>query len=218
MRFNPHTEIIKKLKMRLVDIAYRNKIGHLSSALTAFDIIYGCYATHMDLETDKFVLSQGHAGLALYCVLEYFHGIDAEKYYHEYNIHPHREPGNFIDVSTGSLGHGLPIAAGLALSDPNRKVWCLISDGECGEGSIWEALLLKKKLSLRNLEVMVNLNGSSAFGYIDGESLFDRLWVFDSTARIFKTTNPKVLAGVQGHYHILTKETKAELEYEIMTE
>ena len=69
------------------------------------------------------MLSSGHAGLALYVVLEHFYGIDAEHLLKTHGIHPERDLENFIDVSTGSLGLGITIATGIALSNPNINVY-----------------------------------------------------------------------------------------------
>jgi len=90
-------------------------------------------------------------------------------------VHPDRNSAIGIDVSTGSLGQGLPIALGMALSDKKKNVYCLISDGECAEGSIWEALRIAHDNKINNLKIMVNANGWSAYDPVDLASLAEKL-------------------------------------------
>ena len=107
---------------------------------------------------ERFVLSNGHAGIALYVVLEK-HGLLTQGQTERLHIHPDRNPRLGIDVSTGSLGQGLPIALGMALADPTRNVYVLVSDGECAEGSVWEALRIAVDRDVKNLRIIVNANG-----------------------------------------------------------
>lgn|SRR3990167_7402811 len=156
----------KDLKRRIIEISYKHKLSHLGSCLTAVDIIDEIYRTKNP--DDKFVLSSGHAGLALYVVLEKYesnaeHTIDAKDLYIKHGVHPNRDLQNGIWVSSGSLGNGLPIALGMALADRNKNVYCLISDGECAEGSIWEAMRIKEEKQIGNLKVYLNWNGWGAY-------------------------------------------------------
>jgi transketolase N-terminal domain/subunit len=96
--------IINKLNERILEISIKHKLSHLGSCFTALPIIYEIFLEKQ--ATDKFVLSSGHAGLALYVVLEHFYGVAAEHLLETYGIHPERDLENFIDVSTGSLGLG----------------------------------------------------------------------------------------------------------------
>ena len=73
---------------------------------------------------------------ALYVVLEKYFGIDAEELLEKHGHHPHRDELNKLHCSTGSLGQGITVAVGRAIANPNRDVYCLISDGECAEGSV----------------------------------------------------------------------------------
>ena len=98
-------------------------------------------------EEDIFILSSGHAALALYVILEKYEGKDAEELFLKHGGHPHRDEENGIYCSTGSLGLGITVAVGRALADKNRKVHVLISDGESAEGSVWEALRFIKESS-----------------------------------------------------------------------
>ena len=139
------------LKKRILEIAYKHKLSHLGSYLSAVDIIDEIYR-YKD-PRDIFILSSGHAALALYVVLEKYEGKDAEELFLKHGGHPHRDELNGIYCSTGSLGLGITVAVGRALANKNRKVHVLISDGESAEGSVWEALRFIQENNLTNIEV-----------------------------------------------------------------
>lgn len=168
--------IIDKLNKRILEISIKHNLSHLGSCFTALPIIFEIY--NKKKSKDKFVLSSGHAGLALYVVLEHFHDVDAEYLLETYGIHPERDLENFIDVSTGSLGLGITIASGMALSSPKIDVYCLISDGESAEGSIWEALRFLDENEIKNIKVYANINGWAAYKRVDTQKLSDRLKSF----------------------------------------
>jgi len=164
------------LKKRIIDISYKKGLSHLGSCLSAVNIIDEVYAIKQ--EKDTFVLSAGHAALALYVVLEKYLGHDAEMLYDLHGVHPNRDIEHGIECSTGSLGQGLPIALGMAMANKNKQVFCLISDGECAEGSIWEALRVGWEYKVSNLIVLVNVNGWGAYKKIKGEDLHAQLTGF----------------------------------------
>ena len=122
------------LKEKILEISYKYKLSHLGSYFSSVDIIDGIYG-NMNNE-DIFILSSGHAALALYCCIEKYHGVSAEELFLKHGGHPHRDEANKIHCSTGSLGLGITIALGRAVANPNRKVCVLVSDGECAEGSV----------------------------------------------------------------------------------
>jgi len=140
-------------------VSYREKLSHLGSCLSAFDAMIAVYSLRRP--RDKFVLSNGHAGLALYVVLEKEKLFDLSTL--DVCIHPERSDDKGIHVSTGSLGQGLPIALGMAMADGGRDIYCMISDGECAEGSIWETLRILIEQKVGNLKVIVNVNGWAAY-------------------------------------------------------
>lgn len=187
-------------KERILEISKKHGLSHLGSCLTAVDIIDGIYEIKEDSE--PFILSCGHAGLALYVILEKYYMIDAEMLFNKHGVHPNRDEENHIDCSTGSLGQGLPIALGMALSDRSRNVYCLISDGECAEGSIWEALRLKHEMKVDNLKVYVNCNGYSAYDEVDLKYLIQRIGSFcpDVNIVITDTDEFPFLKGIDAHY------------------
>ncbi|OGE30363.1 hypothetical protein A2631_01145 [Candidatus Daviesbacteria bacterium RIFCSPHIGHO2_01_FULL_44_29] len=166
----------KQLRVRILELSFKLKLSHLGSCLSAVDLINGVYAVKK--RNEKFVLSNGHAGMALYAVLEKYGYIKDAKLINELMIHPDRNPKIGIHVSTGSLGHGLPIALGMALADRKKAVYCMISDGECTEGSIWEAFRIAHEQKLANLKVVLNANGWGAYSTINLTTLKKRIKAF----------------------------------------
>lgn len=194
------------LKKRILDIAYKNKLSHLGSYLSSVEIIDEIYTNKHP--NDIFILSSGHAALALYVVLEKHEGRDAEELFKKHGGHPHRDEENGLYCSTGSLGTGITIAVGRALANPKRKVHVLISDGEAAEGSIWESLRFIKESHVENIEVHVNINGYAAYDKVDVEYLVTRLKAFLPTINLHFTTvnQAPFLKGLNAHYHIMSEE------------
>tara|TARA_R110000744_G_scaffold169569_1_gene287483 strand:- start:2582 stop:3193 length:612 start_codon:yes stop_codon:yes gene_type:complete len=193
------------LKNRILEIAHKHKLGHLGSYISAVDIIDKIYKSkHPD---DIFILSSGHAALALYVVLEKYEGTNAEELFLKHGGHPHRDEENGIYCSTGSLGLGITVAVGRALANKNRKVHVLISDGESAEGSVWEALRFIKDNNLSNIEVYVNVNGYCAYDKIDVKYLVDRLTAFLPNINIEYTSvnQYEFLRGLNAHYHVMSE-------------
>lgn len=202
---------MNKLARRIVDITYQERLSHLSSTLSAAPILEEIYSNRQDDEV--VVLSNGHAGLALYCVLEEKYGLDPIKLLHTHGIHPGKDLDNHLYCSTGSLGSGLPIAVGHALATPNKKVWCMISDGECAEGSIWESLAFIQQHPVLNLEVYANINGLGAYDAIDVKYLVNRLQSFLPRINIRLSTPYKwsFAKDLLTHYYVLKDEDYQEI-------
>lgn len=196
-----------KLEKRILEITYQEKMSHLSSVLSAAPIIEEIYSIKQ--EDEVFVLSNGHAGLALYCKLEELYpNVNAVDLLHKHGIHPSRDLPNHLHVSTGSLGSGLPIAVGHALAAPNKKVYCMISDGECAEGSIWEALRFINDYPVNNIEVYANINSMGAYDMIDADLLTRRLQAFLPRINI-RTSEPtefEFASGLKTHYHTMSQQ------------
>jgi transketolase len=152
--------MIKKLRNRILEVALRDGMGHIPSALSILDIVWVLYDKVMTPD-DQFILSKGHGCMALYAVLE-------EKGIFDWlstKAQGHPKRGGAILASTGSLGHGLPMSVGLALAkkikeEPGR-VFCLVGDGECNEGTTWESAMVAAHHKLDNLVVIVDQNHSS---------------------------------------------------------
>lgn len=196
---------MNQLEKRIIEISYKYKLPHLSSCLTCVNTIDGIYKSRT--KHDPFILSNGHAALALYVVLEKYRFGNAEELYKKHGTHPNRCLMDGIYASTGSLGQGLPIAVGMALANPKQTVYCLLSDGECAEGSVWEALRIAGERRLENLRIAVIANGYSAYGSVDADLLDTRLQLFYPCLVI--RTNlfswPDWAQGLEGHYHVLSE-------------
>jgi transketolase len=163
-----------------IDQSRRAHVGHIGSSLSVADILGALFAEVLrvpsveDRDRDRFILSKGHPALALYAALHCVGRMRAEPldtYCGDLSAlgsHPeHRVPG--IDFSTGSLGQGLPMGAGAALAarlqGSRRRVFVLVSDAECNEGSLWEAVMFAAHHRLSNLVAIIDLNGQQALGY-----------------------------------------------------
>ena len=200
-----------ELEKQIIEISYRNKLSHIGSCLTALPIILDIY--EQKKHDDIFVLSSGHAHLAHAVVMEKYGIIsDAEKNIQEHGIHCERAGG--CDASTGSLGHGIGIGLGMALS--GRTVHCLTTDGEWTEGSVKEAITVsyQEEVLGRNFFVHMNWNGWSAYQSTEHEGFF----YFISNFRGIKLHNTKMnsffpayLQGQSAHYTVLNEEQYKEI-------
>ena len=169
-----------RIRRIVIEQSKRANVGHIGSSLSVADILGTLYAGVLqgggpdDPERDRMVLSKGHASLALYAALHETGVIDADELASfcvdgsRLGTHPdHLLPG--VDFSTGSLGHGLSIATGSALaarlSGSPRRTFVLMSDAECNEGSVWEAVMFAAHHRLGNLVAVVDVNGQQALGY-----------------------------------------------------
>lgn len=163
----------KALIKTMVTLAHVSKEGHLGSSLSILDILHVLYKNFIFNNKDKnecnrFILSKGHASLALYAVLNEFNLLTEDinnfcKFNSLLGGHPcDKLPG--VEASTGSLGHGLPMAIGIALGyrilNKDKRVFVLIGDGEMNEGSVWESLLLAAHHNLSNLTCIMDYNHS----------------------------------------------------------
>ena len=172
MNFTPEQKLLRR---RILEISHEARVSHLGSAFSVVDLIAAIY--HVKKPDERFVLSAGHSAAALYVVLEQ-HGLLPNPDLHELNVHPDRNPAIGIDVSTGSLGQGLPIALGIALVDRSKKAWVVTTDGEMAEGSMWEALRIASEQKLSNLRLFVNANGFGAYDRVETDVLTARIKAF----------------------------------------
>lgn len=201
---NNLVESIKKQKRRIIEVSYKARQGHLSSSMSIMEMINVLFKKVMVFDpknpdsdkNDRFVLSKGHASLALYALLNDLGCVSDEDFYSFSKFdsilgeHPDRNKVPAVDVSTGSLGHGFPTAVGMAAGfkaqGKSNRVYTIIGDGEANEGSIWEAAFIADKLKLNNIVCLVDDNNSAshmnniggkfeAFGWevaiIDGNSV-----------------------------------------------
>ena len=169
----------KRIRQIILEQSKRANVGHIGSCLCVVEIICALYtkvlriSTPSDPDRDRFILSKGHAALALYAALALKGHITVEdlaSFCGEstfLGVHPEYQVAG-VDFATGSLGHGLSLAAGAALAArmqrSTRRIFCLISDAECNEGSVWEAAMFSSHHRLQNLTVVVDVNGQQALG------------------------------------------------------
>jgi len=162
-----------RARARLLQMHYEAGVGHIGGNLSALDAMLHLHQQTM-AKDDVFVLSKGHSAGALYIALWAIGeiGDDDLKTFHQDGTllagHPAAHWHRRIPFATGSLGHGLGLAAGVALGKRLRgepgTVYCLLSDGECEEGSTWEAVIFARHQGLTNLVVLVDANGLQGFG------------------------------------------------------
>lgn len=196
---------LKQLQKRILDISYNHRLSHLGSCLSSLPIILEIYEKKKD--DDIFILSNGHSGLALYVVLEYLYGLDAEKMLEKFGIHPEFSKEFKIYCSTGSLGQGITVGVGYAISNKNRKTYILFSDGECAEGSTWESLKFINENKIDNIELYVNANGVSAINFLDLDYISSCLKAFLPKINI-RYSNVEAfsfLKGLEAHYKIMSE-------------
>ncbi len=166
-------EVIKVARKRLLQMHYESGVGHIGGNLSSLDVMLLLFHEFIGPE-DSFILSKGHAAGALYISL-WSKGLIADealKTFHKDNTrlpgHPPSIGSSEILFATGSLGHGLSLAAGTALAkriqNDHKNVFCLLSDGECQEGSTWEAFIFIAHHQLNNLTILIDHNQLQGFG------------------------------------------------------
>lgn len=171
--------LIKRLKRELLVSAAKAGEGHIASAFSILDILWILYDCVLDVDPrdpekpnrDRFILSKGHAALGHYVVLAekgFFPKTEIEtfgRFESRLGGHPDRNKVPGVEASTGSLGHGFPIAVGvtmgLKITKKPCKVFALVGDGECNEGTMWESALLASHHGLKNLCCIVDYNHST---------------------------------------------------------
>lgn len=180
----------EQLYLKLIEILFKSHSGHVGSCLSCLDILIQTWIYEMR-EKDKFILSKGHAAPTLYVILNYLGKItdkDLNTFHSDGTKLPAHTPNyyykNEIPFPTGSLGHGLSLACGIAegyiySGNKERNVYCLISDGECNEGQVWEAAQFASQRKLSNLNVLVDRNQIQALGFtkdVLGDSATKEKW------------------------------------------
>jgi transketolase len=175
-------EISRRIRGRIIELSHRSKTPHLGGSLSCVDILTAAYWSFLKIDPqnpanpdrDRFILSKGHAALALFTTL-------AERGFFSQSIldtfaqpgssleeHPSLGSAPGVEASSGSLGHGLPIGLGMALAARIQKrpyrVLVVMSDGECEEGSVWEAAMFAPIHGLDNLITVIDYNKWQATG------------------------------------------------------
>ena len=172
-----NTEVLAaKVRRHVLTMTHLGKSSHIGSILSMTDVMAVLYGEIMSYraddpkwsDRDRFILSKGHAGAGVYATLAECGFMSIEKLKTHYqdgsdlsgHVSHKGVPG--VELSTGSLGHGLGVASGMALSakrtQKSHRVYCVLSDGECDEGSNWEAILFSSHHKLDNLTTVVDYN------------------------------------------------------------
>ena len=175
--------ISQNLRKRIIETGFNSRIPHIGSCLSCIDLLVFLYWNQLKIdpkkpnciERDRFLLSKGHGAPALFQVLAERGFFEKEKLvsfgqpgsvFHEHPPKPGYIPG--VEAATGSLGHGFSMALGMAISSKltsaNFDCYALLSDGECNEGTIWEAALLAPSLEVNNLTAIIDFNKWQATG------------------------------------------------------
>lgn len=183
-RLDRYRDLARKVRAHCLRMTHRGKSGHVGSMLSMADLLAVLYLRilNVDPETpewpdrDRFVLSKGHGGGALYAVLAEL-GFFPKEWLNGYYLDEGKLSGHIshyvpgVEFSTGSLGHGLPVAVGMAVAARYRgkshRIVCLMSDGDCNEGSTWEAIMFAAQHKLDNLTVIVDYNRVQALGHAE---------------------------------------------------
>lgn len=178
-------EISRKIRISIIEQVYNAKSGHPGGSLSCTDILTVLYFNQMNINEkepkaplrDRFVLSKGHCAPALYGTLAEKGFFEKEKLKEFRKIdgklqgHPDMNKVPGVDISTGSLGQGLSVANGMALSSKlnhdGYRVYCLLGDGEIEEGQVWEAAMTASKYHLDNLCAIVDYNGLQIDGKVE---------------------------------------------------
>lgn len=168
-----------------IEMVHAAHASHIAAVLSAVDVIAVLYADvlHVDPKNpqmpdrDRMILSKGHAGAAMYAVLAecgFIPKEDLKSYYTDgsvYSGHVSSKGVPGIELSTGSLGHGIGVACGMALAawknNSCYRVYVVVGDGECEEGSVWECALFANRYKLSNLVVIVDHNRMQAMGNVE---------------------------------------------------
>lgn len=183
--FLHYKKVSRNVRRTVLNIISRTKSPHIGPSFSIVEILVALYLKYLNIspdntfnpDRDRFILSKGHACATLYAVLAesgFISNDDLKGFAVDGGTleqHPTRDLSKGIEVSTGSLGHGLPIGAGMAIAakrdKKNYKVYVLLSDGELNEGSVWEAAMFASHHSLDNLVAIIDYNKIQALGYTE---------------------------------------------------
>ncbi|MCF7800268.1 transketolase [Candidatus Babeliales bacterium] len=181
--FDFFEEKAKNIRLDILEMVTNAKSSHIGSAYSIVDILTVLFHTFINLDLikknnknrDYFILSKGHSIAALYATLvsvDLINKDELKNYYQNNSLlagHPIKNSFPGIEASTGSLGHGLSIAVGLSIAfkrdNINNKIYVLLGDGECQEGSVWEAVNMAVSLKLNNLVIIIDKNNLQGFDF-----------------------------------------------------
>lgn len=163
----------QKIRSDIIQLSFKSKSAHLGSCLSLVEILIAVI-NFSKINKSEIIFSKGHAAMAYYVILKNYGCIKNFSYENylrkgsKFWAHITKSKNNFLKFSFGSLGYGLGIAAGLAIGYKNikkeKKIFCLLSDGELNEGSIWESLMFVSHHQLNNIITLIDFNKFQSFG------------------------------------------------------
>lgn len=241
---------LKEARLRLLQMHFNANVGHIGGNLSCLDVLVLLFRDLCDLAKDKIILSKGHGAGALYAAL-WAAGVLKDEQLSTFHKDGTRLAGHpppkwipEIPFATGSLGHGLSLAAGIALAKKLKKepgrTYCVTSDGEWQEGAVWEALIFAHHRQLNELVIIIDLNGLQGFGTTDSVAsmgdLLEKIRAFtpnvtrvdagdpQNIENALRNLNPKshltpsviVLETIKGH-GVSFMENKMDWHYRAMT-
>lgn len=184
METKQYEKLANDIRKDVLKLTYEKKAGFIGSSFSCADIfavLYGGYVKlnvndAQDENNDTVILSKGHAASAWYAALANIGAIEKERLFEEFHkstgklgVHPKRNSAVGIETSTGSLGQGLGLGCGVALAHKikgrSNRVYVILGDGECNEGSVWESFMLAKRYKLNNLVVFIDRNKLQSYGH-----------------------------------------------------
>jgi len=224
----PNTkDLAKQIRLSVIQMVNSGGSSHIGSILSVTDIIAVLYGSIMkydqqnpDMEDrDRLILSKGHAGAVVYAALArcgYFSTLRLSKHCKDgsfFGGHVSHKGIPGVEVSTGSLGHGLPIAVGMAyyakISQKNHRVFCVLGDGEMNEGSNWEAIMFASHHNLSNLNFIIDKNNLQGCGSTEDilslEPLDEKLKAFGCKVEVIDGHCHKALNSVLGSGEVNNK-------------
>lgn len=206
-------ELAYRIRIHAINMVHNAHASHIGGILSCADIVAVLYSDIASFDVnncknslrDRIILSKGHNGVAIYAALAeigFFPVEDLKSYGmngSKFSCHVSHKNVQGVEISTGSLGHGIGVACGMALNAKLKnlpyKVYVIVGDGECNEGSVWEAAMFAAQYKLNNLTVIIDANGMQAMGkcsdVIDMEPMADK----------WRTFNWNVIEVQNGHNH-----------------
>lgn len=206
-------ELAYRIRIHAINMVHNAHASHIGGILSCADIVAVLYSDIANFDVnncknslrDRIILSKGHNGIAIYAALAeigFFPVEDLKSYGmngSKFSCHVSHKNVPGVEISTGSLGHGIGVACGMALNGKLKKlpykVYVVLGDGECNEGSVWEAAMFAAQYKLNNLTVIIDANGMQAMGkcsdVIDMEPMADK----------WRTFNWNVIEVKDGHNH-----------------
>ncbi len=213
---------IRKHAIRMVHNAHASHIGGILSCADIVAVLYNDVATicpnnPCNADRDRIILSKGHNGVAIYAALAekgYFDVNELEEYgmngsRFSCHVSHKRVPG--VEISTGSLGQGVCVACGMALDaklkNKNHRVYAIVGDGECNEGSVWEMAMLANQFNLDNFTVIIDRNNMQAMG------LCSEVLDMESLKNKWSSFGWAVVEVEDGHNHEMLKDAFEKTSY-----